>query len=155
MVMNKLNGGVLVAVAMMLGAFGAVGCNNAKDDGAQLESAPVAQPIPVQSPALAQPATNDEAKTIPAGTTAGTEQDSVRLRVNVPFAPPAARFENPGRPPSARHFWVNGYHRYHNGRYVWVAGRWDVRRDGHRFVQPHYNRIGTRFHYVPGHWVRG
>jgi hypothetical protein len=155
MVMNKLNGGVLVAVAMMLGAFGAIGCNNAKDDGAQQESAPAAQPAPVvvQTKA-ATPASNDEARTIPAGTTVGTEQDSLRFRVDVPFAPPAARFENPGRPPSARHFWVNGYHRYVGGRYVWVGGRWDVRREGHIFVQPRYDRFGSRVRYVPGHWVR-
>jgi hypothetical protein len=155
MVMKKLNGSVLVAVAMMLGAFGAVGCNNAKDDGAQQESAPVAQPAPVAAqPRAEAPASNDEAKTIPASTTAGTERDSLRFRVDVPFAPPAVRFESPGRPPSARHFWVNGYHRYVNGRYIWVGGHWDVRREGHIFVQPHYDRIGRGIRYIPGHWVR-
>jgi hypothetical protein len=153
--MNKLNGSVLVAVAMMLGAFGAVGCNNAKDDGAQQESAPVAQTAPVVAQAKAEaPATNDEAKTIPASTTVGTEQDSLRFRVDVPFAPPAARFENPGRPPSARHFWVNGHHRYVNGRYVWVGGRWDVRRGGYTFVQPRYHHAGGRVRFIPGHWAR-
>jgi hypothetical protein len=68
-----------------------------------VQPAPVAQPTPA-----AQPAKNDEASTLPASTTEGTEQDSVLFRVDVPFAPPAVRFENPGRPPSARHFWVNG-----------------------------------------------
>ena len=151
--MNKLNASVMVTVAMMLGALGAVGCNNAKDDGAQQESAPVAQPVANQGQAQA-PATNDEAKTIPASTSPGTEQNSLRFRVDVPFAPPAVRFENPGRPPSARHFWVNGYHRYEHGRYTWVGGHWDVRRNGHLFVQPHYNRVGSRVHFVPGHWAR-
>jgi hypothetical protein len=151
----KLNGSVLVAVAMMLGAFGAVGCNNAKDDGAQQESAPAAQPSPVVSQGQAQaPTTNDEAKTIPASTSPGTEQDALRFRVDVPFAPPAVRFESPGRPPSARHFWVNGHHRYVNGRYVWVGGHWDVRRGGYTFVQPHYDRFGGRIRFMPGHWAR-
>ncbi len=71
----------------------------------------------------------------------------------VRYAPPAARYEYIGRAPSARHFWVNGYHQWGGRGYNWVGGHWDVRRNGYTYVQPHYDVINGRHRFIPGHWA--
>lgn len=154
----KLNGRILVAVAMMIGSLGAMGCKSS-DQSAQAEANPAEQPA-------AEPV-KVEQTTASAGTLAKTDESfnvqartSVRIGeqrqqpVFVPFAPPAPRTENCGPRPSARHFWVNGYWKFVNGRYIWVGGHWDQQRGNHVFVQPHYDHVDGHYRYVPGHFVR-
>jgi WXXGXW repeat (2 copies) len=124
----KLNGKVMVAVVMMVGALGATGCNAVaqQNDGAPAE----------QGDATVAAATN---------------------WFGVQFAPPAPpplRVEYPGNPPSNRHFWVNGHWAWNGTEYVWVGGHWDVRRDGYVFVQPHWDNVNGRWTHIPGHWAR-
>lgn len=54
---------------------------------------------------------------------------------NAPSVPPAPVIEKPltpvandapGEQPSSQHVWVPGHWRWHEGAYVWEAGRWEV-----------------------------
>jgi hypothetical protein len=139
-------GNLLVAVAMMLGAFGAVGCNQSNGQAAQPETAPVVQQ-PEAAPAT--PAAKSDAVSVVAATT------TTRLP-----APPALRFEEPGRAPSSHHRWMHGYWRYDAPRttYVWAPGFWE---DANVAVP--YGPPALRFEdqgrapsadyfYAPGYW---
>ncbi|MFT3769484.1 MAG: YXWGXW repeat-containing protein [Minicystis sp.] len=112
----KLNGKILVTVAMMVGSMAAAtGCN---------------APAGADSNAVAPEETAASAPVEESNTTAGFEQNSVRyhwgVRYYAPHAPPAARHETYGRAPSARHFWAPGYYRWNGRQHVWVAGRWEL-----------------------------
>ena len=85
----------------------------------------------------------------PTGT---TERSSVSQEVVIRVAPPVARYEYIGRPPSARHFWVNGHHYWTGREYVWNPGRWEVRRDGYNWVHAHYVYTNGGYHFIPGYW---
>ena len=61
-------------------------------------------------------------------------------QVVVRIAPPPIVVEERGRPPERDYVWVDGYHRWDGGRYVWVPGHWD------RPPHPHA-------HWVAHHWV--
>lgn len=136
----KLNGKLMVAVAMMAASVAAIGCTTA--------DAATGLVAPEENPATA-PVENGTAKASP-----GVEKDALFFRYYAPFAPPAARVEVVGVAPSARHFWVPGYYRWTGREYVWVTGRWELRRPGLEYVGPRWvNRYG-RFEYVPGRWVR-
>ena len=134
----KLDGKILVVVAMTIGAIGATGCNrsSAQDDAVAPEESVANAPVEETS------------------ATPGAEQDSLRFHYYAPRQPPAARHENPGRAPSARHFWASGYWRWNGHQHVWVAGRWEPRRDRYEYVGPRWERHQARWAYVPGHWVR-
>lgn len=131
----KLNGKILVAVAMMIGALGATGCNkpNAADEIAP-EDNPATAPVDDGTP--------------------GFEQNSLKFKFFADAEPPAPRQESPGRAPSDRHFWVGGYWRWNGHQHVWVNGRWEPRRDRYQYVGPRWERRGRRWAYVPGHWAR-
>jgi hypothetical protein len=138
----KLNGKMMVAVAMMLGSLATAGCSTANADDAGLVA-----PEETAATAPVENATTNASN-------AGVEKDSFSLRFYAPFAPPAARIEIRGVAPSARHFWAPGYYRYNGREHVWVAGRWELRRDGFDFMGPHWVRRARRFEYIPGRWVR-
>jgi hypothetical protein len=135
----KLYGKTLVAVAMMVGVVGATGC---KKNSANSEDAVAPEENPATAPV-------EEA-----GATPGFEQDSLRFGFYAPREPPPARYENPGRAPSERHFWVGGYWRWNGREHVWVGGRWELRRERHEYIGPRWERRHTRWVYIPGHWVR-
>lgn len=79
----------------------------------------------------------------------------VQARVYVNIEPPAIQIETPGMAPSHAHVWVNGYHRWHRGAYVWVPGRWAVRPRHHvRWVPGHWERHHRGWYWVAGHWGR-
>lgn len=44
--------------------------------------------------------------------------------IEKPLAPAAN--DTPGEQPSAQHVWVPGHWRWHEGAYVWEAGRWEI-----------------------------
>jgi hypothetical protein len=140
----KLNGKVMVAVAMLAASVAAVGCTTA--------DASVGLVAPEETPATAPVVTDvagGSAKANP-----GVEKDALSFRFYAPFAPPAARVEVIGVAPSARHFWAPGYYRWTGRQYVWIAGRWELRRPGVVYVAPHWVREYGRYVYVPGRWVR-
>jgi len=111
----KLNGRVLVAVAMMVGSFGAVGCARSADQGSTQVSPPAAT-------------TNDNtSNTATRETTSpGIRQDANGNRYAQPM-PPALLNEVPGTAPSTSYIWQRGYWRWDLGRalYVWAPGYWE------------------------------
>jgi hypothetical protein len=137
----KLNGKILVAVAMMVGSMAAVGC------AAPVDADAVA---PEESAATAPVEDN--------ASTPGFEQNSVHARYGArhyyaPKAPPMARREVYGRAPSANHFWAPGYYRWNGRQHVWTAGRWEAQRVGYTYIGPQWQRRDTRWEYIPGRWV--
>lgn len=131
----KLNGSLMVAVAMLVGALAVTGC-----------SKPSNEPVAPEDDAVTAPV-DDNA-------TPGFEQDARRIHYYGPHAPPAARYESPGRAPSNRHFWSPGYHRWSGREYTWYPGRWYERRDRYEYVSPHWENRYGRWEYIPGHWAR-
>jgi len=72
----------------------------------------------------------------------------------VGYGPPAPQAYGAfGVAPGPGFVWIDGYHVYRGGRYVWVPGRW-VRppRGGAGWVRPEWRHEahGWRFH--EGHW---
>jgi len=63
------------------------------------------------------------------------------VRVYVPVPPPPVIVETAPAPPSPRHVWIGGYHRWDGRAYIWVPGRYEVPRRHYRV-------------WVPGHWVK-
>jgi hypothetical protein len=116
----KRIGKALLAMAMMVGAFGATGCKKSDDQRAAQDSAPVAQPAEAQPASeatkSAAPVAQEESRTVFAST----------ATVKAP-APPALRFETQGTRPSAHHVWQRGYWRWDTPRtvYMWVPGYWE------------------------------
>ena len=148
----KLNGSILVAVAMMIGSIGALGCKSSDASSQPDEASKVEQPA-ADTATTETPAAKDESVNVLAKASVSVGERDERPRF-VPMAPPPPRFEHRGRAPSARHFWVNGYHKYVNGRYIWVGGHWDTQRGDMIYLQPHYDRVDGHYRYIPGHFVR-
>jgi hypothetical protein len=133
----KLNGSKLVAVAMVVGALGAMGCKSnvmTTDDVAP----------------------EDNAASAPVNDSASEATSSLwgNRRYYSPYAPPAARVEVRTRAPSERHFWTPGYHRWDGRRHVWYDGRWTERRGGYEYIGPRWVNSYGRWEYIPGHWQR-
>ena len=149
----KLNGKILVTVAMMVGSMAlATGCNKSSENTTQPESSPAAQqpaaPAEETKTAIA-PAAQDESATVSASFRVGAQAP-----IYAPSAPPAPRYEVVGRPPSARQFWVKGHWSYNGRDWVWVGGHWDVQRAGYTYVAPHWDMEHGRYRFMRGHWVR-
>ncbi len=145
-------GSVLVAAAMVVGSFAAVGCNRSdtiKDDGNQQEQSAVA---PEETPEAAS--TSESAPKTDKDGNPGIEQDWYGVRYYTRVAPPALRVEVPGVAPSPRHFWTPGYWRWSGREYVWAPGRWVIRREGYNYYGPRWYNVRNRWQYVPGHWYR-
>jgi hypothetical protein len=141
----KLNRSMLAAVAMILSAATALGCNTNKkstDEEAFVAAPPAAEAPVAETPSVG---TEDHAK--------------VTAKVQIP-APPALRVESPGRAPSAKHRYSAGFWRYDTGRrgYVWVPGHWELR-DGYAPYAPPAPRYESRLYspgrdyvFVSGYW---
>jgi hypothetical protein len=136
----KINGKTMMAVVMVIGSLAATGCSTASAQDTGL--------VAPEETAATAPVDNAS------GANAGVEKDGRFFHYYAPFAPPAARFEIRGVAPSLRHFWAPGYHRWNGREHVWVAGRWELRRDGFEFIGPHWVRRFGRFEYIPGRWIR-
>ena len=61
-------------------------------------------------------------------------------RVYVKIGPPALVVETRGTAPSAKHVWIEGYHRWDGRAYVWVPSHWEA--------PPRH-----RTHWVSGRWA--
>lgn len=139
----KLNGSMLVAVAMMVGAMAVTGCSKPGGGAAADAIAP--------EESIADAPVKDEATD---SFTPGVEQDSVGFRFYAPHGPPAARFEERGRAPSEHHFWAPGYYRWNGHEHIWYGGRWEPRREGYTYYSPRWENVHNRWGYRPGYWAR-
>lgn len=142
--MMKLNGRLMMAAVMMIGALAATGCKRTADAVSEAIA-------PEDNPATA-PEVDDDGT--PSSGTPGFENNARRVRFYGPSAPPAARYERPSRAPSDRHFWVGGYWRWDGRQHSWVNGRWEPRRERSSYVPGRWVNYRGRWEYVPGHWVR-
>ncbi len=74
-------------------------------------------------------------------------------QVYVRIGPPPPVVERRGPPPDRGYVWVSGYHRWDDGRYVWVPGHWDrpphphARWERHHWVHRHGGWV-----LIDGHW---
>ena len=68
-------------------------------------------------------------------------------QVAIRVGPPAPVVEVRGAPPERGFVWIDGYHRYEGGQYVWTPGRWER--------PPHPGAHWTAHHWVHRHgeWV--
>ncbi len=74
-------------------------------------------------------------------------------QVIVRIAPPAPIVERRPPPPERGFVWIDGYHRWDGGRYVWVPGRWDrPPHRGARWVAHRWVHRGDHYEMVEGHW---
>jgi hypothetical protein len=72
----------------------------------------------------------------------------------VMVAPPAARVEIIGAPPTAGYVWMDGYWNWVGDRHEWVPGRWVAPHPGHHWRTYRWVRQGDGWHLKPGRWVR-
>jgi opacity protein-like surface antigen len=74
-------------------------------------------------------------------------------QVVIRVGPPAPIIETRGAPPDRGYVWINGYHRYEGGQYVWTAGRWDrPPHEGQRWVAHRWVHRGDHWEMREGHW---
>lgn len=66
---------------------------------------------------------------------------------------PAASQEIIEERPSSQHVWVSGHWRWQDGRYAWIAGRWDLPpRANLSWVEPRWERKGSGYVLAGGYW---
>src|SRR5688572_32627197 len=62
--------------------------------------------------------------------------------------------DTPGEQPSSQHVWVPGHWRWHEGAYVWEAGRWEVPPAATvTWHAPEWQRQGNGFVLREGYWT--
>jgi hypothetical protein len=78
---------------------------------------------------------------------------AANAQVYVHVGPPPVVVEHPGPPPHPGYVWIQGYHRWDGGRYVWVPGRYEMPPRPHAVWVPHrwVHRHGG-WVMVEGHW---
>jgi hypothetical protein len=147
----KLNASaMMVAVAMMVGSFGALGCQNSTLSSDNVAPEESIQNAPVESETAKNASSESDTNALRFGFT----RYSGRSHYYAPHAPPATRYEVRGVAPSARHFWAPGYYRWNGRQHIWYGGRYEVRRNGYEYIGPRWIVVNGRHAYVPGHWVR-
>ncbi|MGA3081859.1 MAG: hypothetical protein ABSD44_10810 [Terracidiphilus sp.] len=74
-------------------------------------------------------------------------------QIVVRIAPPPIVVEERGRPPEAGFVWIDGYHRWEGGAYVWTPGRWErPPHPGARWVAHRWVHRGDHWELREGHW---
>ena len=74
-------------------------------------------------------------------------------RVYVRIGPPAAIVETRVAAPSPRHVWIEGYHRWDGGAFVWVPGRWALPpAHHHAWVAGRWVHDPHGWYWAEGHW---
>jgi opacity protein-like surface antigen len=74
-------------------------------------------------------------------------------QVVVRVGPPAPIVERRPPPPGREYVWIDGYHRWDGGRYVWTPGRWDrPPHPGAHWVAHRWEHRRNGYVLVEGHW---
>ncbi|NBW87862.1 MAG: hypothetical protein EBR23_13810, partial [Planctomycetia bacterium] len=96
---------------------------------------------------LAQVPAIPDAPTVPV---APTLPDSAVVREPLPSAASQEVIE---QQPSPQHVWIGGHWRWQEGRYAWIAGRWDLPpRANVVWIEPRWERRGTGYALAGGYW---
>lgn len=68
-------------------------------------------------------------------------------------APPALQQEGVLAQPSANHVWVAGYWSWHNSRYEWTAGHWELPPNSRStWVAPVWRQQDNGYKFTEGYW---
>ena len=74
-------------------------------------------------------------------------------QVVIRIGPPAPIVERRPPPPDRGYVWIDGYHRYEGGQYVWTPGHWDrPPHPGAHWVAHKWVHRGDHWVLVEGHW---
>lgn len=149
----------MFAVAMMIGSFSAIGCAR-PEKSASVEETPAAAAAEPQAAAEAPVTTPAAPVTIPAKTTAPAPVAQLPAPIAqlpapvqyAPYAPPAPRFENPGRAPRADFGFIPGMWRWSGREYTWVPGHWEARRSGYDYQPARWEKVNGRWTQRDGFW---
>ena len=79
-------------------------------------------------------------------------QVSVSIGIGIPVAPPLPRVEVVPVAPAPGYVWAPGYWAWHEGRHIWIRGRWIVGRPGQHYVAEHWEQRGPNHFLVAGRW---
>jgi hypothetical protein len=78
---------------------------------------------------------------------------AMQAEVVVRVGPPRAIVERRPPPPSRRHVWIAGYHRWDGRAYVWEPGRWEAPpREHARWVAPRWEHRRDGYVFTEGRW---
>ncbi|MFT3781885.1 MAG: YXWGXW repeat-containing protein [Nibricoccus sp.] len=132
---------VLAGSAVALAFF--AGC--ASEPESHMVSAPPPPPPTQTATTVTQPVT----VTTPATSTS----PATATPVIITQVPPAAQQEQITERPTANHVWIPGYWTWRDGRYVWIAGRWEIppRADA-TWVAPRWERESSGYRFYEGYW---
>lgn len=76
-----------------------------------------------------------------------------QIGIYIGRTPPPLRRESRGPMPGQGYVWTDGYWGVHNGRYVWVNGRWQrPPYEGAYYSHPHYDHYQQGWQMHEGHW---
>lgn len=152
----KLDRNTLFASAMLLASFAAIGCQPAQKGAPAEEAKPIAAaeaPAGAESPLAEAPAIAEAPATIPAKTIVTTPAaPATEEALYAPYAPPAPRFENPGRAPGKASVFIPGSWRWTGREYAWAPGRWEMRRAGYDYQAPRFENVKGRWMKRGGYW---
>jgi len=82
-----------------------------------------------------------------------TSPANAGVRVYVAVPPPPAIVETVPAPPSPRHVWLTGYHRWDGRAYIWVPGHYEIARRHYKaWVPGHWSQHRRGWYWVEGHW---
>jgi hypothetical protein len=74
-------------------------------------------------------------------------------QVVIRVGPPAPIIETRGVPPDRGYVWIDGYHRWEGGAYVWTPGRWErPPHPGAHWVAHRWAHRGDHWVLIEGHW---
>ena len=70
---------------------------------------------------------------------------STQISVYIGTPPPAVMYEEPGPPPGAGFYWIEGYWVPEGRRYKWIKGHWErPPYEGAYWTHPHYDHYPRR-----------
>ena len=74
-------------------------------------------------------------------------------QVMIRVGPPAPVYERRGPPPERGFVWIQGYHRYDDGHYMWVPGHYErPPHEGARWTAHRWQHRGDHWELREGHW---
>jgi hypothetical protein len=78
---------------------------------------------------------------------------AAQAQIVVKIRPPRARVEHRGARPGRQHVWIPGYNRWDGRAYVWESGRWEAPpRPRAVWVAPRWQHRRDGWVMIEGHW---